>query len=230
MFWGNKAAIFLSPFSDRCHAPRSVTLVLSSPLLSLILHKVEAKPQEVHEGLKVAPMITAAASFVDPRLQTADQIVRIYRSLEVSPTRTADQPNLPTTLPFLETSRPEILQARPGSRCRWNVAAAPPTRGPLAACQSNHGSPFLGSADNNSGCGDGGEHLKTPSRVWNLRSKRHQEPYHRLSRRNVLEDQIGQTTGSRFAACARVVERIKRRGEQPYRVLRFSVGNLSRRK
>jgi hypothetical protein len=33
----------------------------------------------------MAPMITAADSFVDPRLQTADQIVRIYRSLEVGP-------------------------------------------------------------------------------------------------------------------------------------------------
>ena len=36
----------------------------------------------------MAPMITAASSFVDPRLQTADQIVRIYRSLEVCPTTT----------------------------------------------------------------------------------------------------------------------------------------------
>ena len=33
--------------------------------------------------LKVAPMISAANSFVDPGMQTADQIVRIYRALEV---------------------------------------------------------------------------------------------------------------------------------------------------
>ena len=32
----------------------------------------------------MAPMISAADSFVDPRSHTADQIVRIYRALEVS--------------------------------------------------------------------------------------------------------------------------------------------------
>ena len=47
-------------------------------------HKLEAKPQELHEELKMAPMITATDSFVDPGSQTADQIARIYRALEVS--------------------------------------------------------------------------------------------------------------------------------------------------
>ena len=77
-------------------------------LLSLILPpKVEAKPQEALGDLKVAPMISAADSFVDPRVQTADQIVRIYGSLEV---RSQLQPGSTQSLnrPVLETSGPGI--------------------------------------------------------------------------------------------------------------------------
>ena len=56
-------------------------LISSHSCLSL---KLEARPQMVPEELKVAPMVTTADRFVDPQFQTADQIARIYRSLEVS--------------------------------------------------------------------------------------------------------------------------------------------------
>lgn len=76
--------------SSSLRAPADVTLKGLSPsffflfLSSLIFSpKLEAEPQQVREELKMAPMISAADSFVDPRLQTADQIVRISRALEV---------------------------------------------------------------------------------------------------------------------------------------------------
>ena len=108
--WGNRAAIFWSLFSDKCHAPRFVTLTLSLhfPHRFFFLRKLEAKPQEAQGGLKVAPMITAGDSFVDPRLQTADQIVRIYRSLEVVLTPTADLRDLSQYPLCLETSCPQV--------------------------------------------------------------------------------------------------------------------------
>lgn len=61
----------------------------------------------------MAPMITAANSFVDPRSQTADQIVRIYRSLEVGLTPTKDLLNLSTAL----VQKPVVLRFhRPDSK------------------------------------------------------------------------------------------------------------------
>ena len=109
--WGNRAAIFWSLFSDKCHAPRSVTPTLSLSIFLIaffFLRKLGAKPQEAQGGLKVAPMITAGDSFVDPRLQTADQIVRIYRSLEVVLTPTADLRDLSQYPLCLETSCPQV--------------------------------------------------------------------------------------------------------------------------
>jgi len=58
--------------------------LLVSVLRQMSRSEVEAKPQEVRGPVKVAPMVSGAERFVDPVLQTADQIVRIYRSLEVS--------------------------------------------------------------------------------------------------------------------------------------------------
>jgi len=79
-------------------APADVTFKGLSPCISLscflsyISPKVEAEPQEIREELKMAPMISPADGFVDPRLQTADRIVRISRALEVR-----HQPKLSST-------------------------------------------------------------------------------------------------------------------------------------
>lgn len=82
--WGNKAAVSSSPSSGRCPIQRSVTLIFLFLFPLILSLKLEARPQQIYEKLKVAPMISAPDHFVDPRLQTADQIVRISRSLEAS--------------------------------------------------------------------------------------------------------------------------------------------------
>jgi len=56
--------------------------LLVSILRQMSRSKLEARPQEIRGELKVAPMISAANGFIDPMLQTADQIVRICRALE----------------------------------------------------------------------------------------------------------------------------------------------------
>lgn len=166
----------MSPSFGRCHAQRSATLTsLSCPSHPFL--KLEAKPQEVCGQLKVAPMISAADGFVDPRLQTADQIVRIYRSFEVREPHT-DQFDLSQPFP-LETCRPQISSIGLRSRSRRNFAPAPRTSGPPASrppCQSSHGPSFSGFAT--SGCG--GEDPNATGGVWNLRPKRDGLYSHRL--------------------------------------------------
>jgi len=88
--------------------------LLVSVLRRMSHSKVEARPQEVCEQLKVAPMITAANRFVDPRLQTADQIVQIYRSLEK-----------PVVVKF---HRPDQSQVAGGTLLQLHQPAAVPLR------------------------------------------------------------------------------------------------------
>lgn len=142
--------------------------------------QLEARPQAVDGELKVAPMISAANSFIDPRSQTADEIVRICRALEVQPAP-FEINTRPLNHPLLETSFSRISQAGPESGHRRNVVTTPSAGGSPASrrsCRSNHGPPFFGAAHD--GSGNDGENANTTGWVWNLRSKGNQVSHHRL--------------------------------------------------
>ena len=184
MFWGNRAVTCLSPCSDRCYVPRCVPpFSLSPPLPS---HSSSTAGSETARGSRGAEN------------GAHDHGCEQFRRSKVA-NGGSDCPNLPfprglsnhhdrrsiQSLNRLlsETSCPEIPQTGLESRCRRNVAAAPSTRGSLASqrsCQSNHGPPSLGSARDDNDCGGDGELSKTPGGVWNIRSKRNEQLYHRL--------------------------------------------------
>lgn len=90
--------------------------LLASVLRRMSRFELEAKPQEFQEGLKMAPMIAAAKGFVDPRLQTADQIVRIYRALEKPVIVRFYRPDSSqdTGGTLLQLHQPEVLSVRSG--------------------------------------------------------------------------------------------------------------------
>lgn len=87
--------------------------LLVSVLRQMSRSELEPKPQQpfLDGSSKMAPMITAANSFVDPRSQTADQIVRIYRSLEKPVVLKIHKPdpNQDAGGTLLQLHKPEVL-------------------------------------------------------------------------------------------------------------------------